>query len=112
MSEGSPGSYQICKICFWEDDAVQLLYLRRNGANPLSLIQAQENFVLFGASEERMLKHTRAPLPGDKRDSTWRPVDPARDRLESSGLHKTYMQILSENVREPEELYYWLKESS
>jgi hypothetical protein len=34
------GTYDICRICFWEDDFVQLRFLDRRGANHVSLIEA------------------------------------------------------------------------
>ncbi|WP_460012343.1 CPCC family cysteine-rich protein [Lysinibacillus sp. CTST325] len=44
----------LCKVCYWEDDFVQ----NENpdfegGANEVSLRQAQKNFKIYGASEER-----------------------------------------------------------
>ncbi|MBO0609867.1 hypothetical protein J0911_12605 [Myceligenerans salitolerans] len=39
-----PGSYEICGICFWEDDAVQLRWPDyRGGANRPSPVHAQAN---------------------------------------------------------------------
>ncbi len=58
LSEETPGSYEICGICFWEDDGVQLDdpdY--EGGANHISLRTAQRNFKAFGACEQRSLKH-------------------------------------------------------
>ena len=70
-----PGSYSICPICYWEDDAVQLLDpAYRGGANRPSLKESQENFGRCGAMEERFVEHVRAPTPSDERDPTWRPV--------------------------------------
>ena len=38
-----PGTYEICEICGWEDDPVQLRHpLMAGGANNLSLVQSQE----------------------------------------------------------------------
>ncbi|HWW01244.1 MAG TPA: CPCC family cysteine-rich protein [Candidatus Acidoferrum sp.] len=71
----SPGSYEICHVCFWEDDPVQLLdpwYV--GGANKVSLQQAQENFSRFGVSEQRFKKNVKGVLAGDIRDERWRPV--------------------------------------
>jgi hypothetical protein len=71
----SPGNYEICHVCFWEDDPVQLLdpwYVA--GANKVSLQQAQENFSRFGVSEQRFKKNVKGILAGDIRDERWRPV--------------------------------------
>jgi hypothetical protein len=73
--EDSPGSFIICKVCFWEDDPVQLLDpWFRGGANGPSLVEAQENFRLHGASEQRFLQHVRKPLSEETLDTAWRPV--------------------------------------
>ena len=73
--EDSPGSFVICKVCFWEDDPVQLLDpWYSGGANGPSLVEAQENFRLHGASERRFLQQVRKPLPDEARDPSWRPA--------------------------------------
>jgi Cysteine-rich CPCC len=52
--EEPPGPHQICPICFWEDDAVQLRWPDWSaGANRTSLIEAQQNFQDYGACDER-----------------------------------------------------------
>ena len=56
------GSYDICPVCFWEDDG---LYDNPDeiwgGPNKnLSLTQARKNFQDFGACDKEMLKHVRA----------------------------------------------------
>jgi hypothetical protein len=69
------GSYEICKVCYWEDDAIQLEdpdYV--GGANPMSLRQAQSNFQRFGACEEAMLPNVRKPAPNEARDENWKPL--------------------------------------
>ncbi|HVI41567.1 MAG TPA: CPCC family cysteine-rich protein, partial [Anaerovoracaceae bacterium] len=56
------GGYDICKVCFWEDDPIQLedpTY--EGGANKVSLIQAQKNYQEFGACELEMTPHVRRP---------------------------------------------------
>lgn len=56
------GSYDICKVCFWEDDPIQLENpTYEGGANKVSLIQAQKNFKEFGACEREMIPHVRKP---------------------------------------------------
>src|SRR6516164_4423173 len=76
----SPGGYEICHVCFWEDDPVQLLdpwYV--GGANKVSLHQAQENYSQFGVSEERFKDSVKGVFQGDVRDKSWRTVA-ERDR--------------------------------
>lgn len=71
-----PGSYDICPLCFWEDDNIQLRWPDwATGANKASLIQAQRNFVEFGASEQRLIKYVRPPTPTQPIEPGWRPVD-------------------------------------
>jgi hypothetical protein len=75
-----PGSYDVCPICYWEDDAVQLAFpMMEGGANSLSLWQAQKNFQRCGASEERFSGKVRARLASDQRDAGWRQFNPSED---------------------------------
>lgn len=54
--------YGTCKICFWEDDPVQLNDESfQGGANRVFLLQARKNFLQFGACEKEMITHARKP---------------------------------------------------
>lgn len=58
------GSYDICPVCFWEDDPVQFSRPdQAGGANRVSLNEARSNYIKIGASDERAREHVRAPLP-------------------------------------------------
>ncbi|AHJ13318.1 CPCC family cysteine-rich protein [Sulfurospirillum multivorans] len=62
FGEKPNGSYVICPVCFWEDDFMQLEDSTYGaGANEFSLLRAQRNFKLFGASEKEMVIHVRRP---------------------------------------------------
>lgn len=64
MSEPIPGTFEICPVCFWEDDNVQFNDIDFvGGANEESLRQAQLNFKKFKASSSKFLKNVRLPLP-------------------------------------------------
>ncbi len=70
------GNYEICPICYWEDDDVQLADpWFEGGANTPSLVAAQKNYTKFGSMEQRFQKNTRKATESDEKDSEWRPVD-------------------------------------
>lgn len=100
-----PGSYAICPICFWEDDHVQLRFpTLEGGANELSLIQSQKNYVEFGACEKRFQGDVRKPKKTDLRDPQWRMIDESNDRFEEP------INDIEEFTPYPDDgttLYYW-----
>ena len=87
----APGSYDICPVCGWEDDALQLEYATTlaGGANALSLFEAQ--------------RVGHADRPSFEREPGWRPIDLAVDEFDD--FHEP------EQHRPPGEdptvLYYW-----
>ena len=79
--EEPPGSYEICPVCFWEDDVVQLAFPRwRAAQTSAALVEGQRNFAAFGACERRLISHVRPPREGERRDAQWRPLDLDNDR--------------------------------
>lgn len=70
----SERSFDICQICFWEDDYSQFESIECvDGANAVSLKQAQKNYMNFGACDEVSLKFVRKPNHKDFRDNAWKP---------------------------------------
>ncbi|GAA4537086.1 CPCC family cysteine-rich protein [Amycolatopsis samaneae] len=58
------GGYQICPVCFWEDDgqdAHDADEVRGGPNGALSLTQARANFTRIGACRERDLPQVRPP---------------------------------------------------
>lgn len=54
-------TYDICPVCFWEDDRWQLINPNQGGGvNRVSLNQVRENYKEFGACEYEMKEHVRA----------------------------------------------------
>lgn len=75
LEEQPPGTFAICPICYWEDDNVQWDNPdSAGGANPVSLRQAQQNFLTFGACASEFIGHVRKPSVCDTRDSAWQPL--------------------------------------
>lgn len=68
LTLGERGGFEICSVCFWEDDGQDEHDADdvRGGPNgALSLRDARRNFDVFGASEERSIYSVRPPEPGE-----------------------------------------------
>lgn len=80
---GAPGSCDICPVCWWEDDILQLRWPHlASGANKVSLIEGQRNFAHTGACTELPLGVERADPNDYDREPHWRPIDLRRDTFE------------------------------
>lgn len=53
--------YDICPVCFWENDPFQTKNPDEAGANVVSLNEGQDNYRKYGACDLRMMSKTRAP---------------------------------------------------
>jgi hypothetical protein len=62
LDEEPPGTYDICPVCYWEDDNVQYDYPdMRGGANPMSLNEAKASYRAIGVISPEWKKHVRPP---------------------------------------------------
>lgn len=62
LSEAAPGTFEICPVCYWEDDETQFRdpdY--RGGANVVSLNEAKSSYRSIGASAEEHTGVVRPP---------------------------------------------------
>ncbi|MEU4763995.1 CPCC family cysteine-rich protein [Actinosynnema sp. NPDC023794] len=66
---GERHGWEICDICFWEDDGQDdhNADLRSPPNDGLTLIEARENFARIGACNQRCTKFVRPPRPDERR---------------------------------------------
>ena len=103
-----PGSYEICAVCFWEDDPIQLLDPGfAGGANRPSLIECQANYARFGASEHRFISNVRPPANEEERDSQWRPAE--QPDLKHARAPTDLTREESDRI---ETWYYWRRQTT
>jgi hypothetical protein len=98
-----PGSFEVCPICFWEDDPAQLRFVDlAGGANDPSLLEAQRNFQGFGSCERRLVPKVRPASTTDAKDPEWRAarVSDIEPRIHCIDYGPTYPE-------DPASLYYW-----
>src|SRR5215208_3113955 len=66
LSDRHPSSYEICDVCFWEDDGVQNQYPEfTGGANRVCRLEARSNYIRFGACEKEALGNVRPPTAAE-----------------------------------------------
>lgn len=63
-----PSGYDICPICFWEDDGQDDPQADESwgGPNHISLTEGRMNFLLYGASDGNDNEHCRSPQSEDE----------------------------------------------
>ncbi len=97
MFDEPPGTYNICLICNWEDDHVQLRFpAMGGGANKESLYESQQIWIKKIPLEVREYE-------GHARDKNWRPL-----RIEEcTTLVPTNGQGYFEAASDESPPYYW-----
>ncbi|MFE4696828.1 CPCC family cysteine-rich protein [Streptomyces sp. NPDC056738] len=68
LTLGERSTFEICPVCFWEDDGQDDHDADRVRGGPngrLSLTEARRNFHSMGACDERCTQFVRAPLPNE-----------------------------------------------
>jgi hypothetical protein len=104
--EDGPGSDEICPVCFWQDDIVQLRWPNLSGgANRPSLIDAQKNVSRLGAVEERLVQYVRPAKAAEPVHPSWRPFDAECDVIEERRSGFDYGTSYADDRTT---YYYWL----
>lgn len=97
-----PGSYDDCPVCGWEDDIVGLRWPDLDeGANRLSLIEAQRSYAAAGAADPAQTDAVREPTADEPLDDGFRPVDLVHDNVEFAEAHDSPYPV------DPTALYWW-----
>jgi hypothetical protein len=74
------------------------------GANKPSLVQAQKNYMTFGACEKGFERDVRKPQSTEMRDPNWRPVDEELDKFEENFKEgDKFVEYPDDHTS----LYYW-----
>ena len=67
LDEPTHETWDICPVCFWEDDRVQFEDPSfAGGANDVSLLAARKNYSEFGASERKFIDRVRVASPDEE----------------------------------------------
>lgn len=63
------GGFEICSVCFWEDDGQDTHHadVRRGGPNHVSLTEGRRNFLTHGVAELKDRVHVRPPRENEPR---------------------------------------------
>jgi hypothetical protein len=65
------GGFEICSVCFWEDDGQDDPHADEVWGGPnrdLSLTAARANYAAFGACDWEFLRHVRPPTDAERRN--------------------------------------------
>lgn len=103
MFHEPPGSFDICSLCGWEDDHVQLAHPRlQGGANGYSLMEAQLKALKNYPLEVQQTGEF-------KRDPLWHPVDEKQAQIRDDFPGDGHAYFEAACVEEP--AYYWRAEN-
>jgi len=92
--------YEICPVCGWEDDPLQIRYPLEKGANKVCLVEAQINFAKTGLLYKGFLNFN----DGNEyeKESSWR-MFKKDDKVEARDEDLSKIEYPIDMTR----LYYW-----
>ncbi|MBP2478604.1 hypothetical protein JOF53_007476 [Crossiella equi] len=101
VHEAPPGSFQICPVCGWEDDLVQLRWPGVSGANRYSLIKAQQAYQESGVVDPEFTPNARSFDQSWPLEPGFRMITPEFDNFEPEGV------MDAEWPEDRTRLYWW-----
>ena len=70
--------WDICPVCFWEDDVILEGVDKVSPANmDLRVSESQANYMVFRSSSKQHVSSVRKPMPDEELDPTWQPLTEA-----------------------------------
>jgi len=93
-------NFEICSVCGWEDDPLQIRFPMEKGANKVSLVEAQINLIKMGVIYKGFLNFGS----GEKfeKDTGWRMLD------KQDKFHRKDKQVNEiDYPMDMATLYYW-----
>ncbi|WP_390896909.1 CPCC family cysteine-rich protein [Rubinisphaera margarita] len=76
--------WDICPVCFWEDDVLIIDTDKSSPANGgLKVSEAQANYIVFRCCSRKHVTDVREPRPDEERDPVWQPLSEAFSLAES-----------------------------
>ena len=73
------GDYDVCPVCWWEDDGVEPW--EYSGPNAVTLVEAQQAYLSESRPYRQRAGRVRAPKRREARDPDWRPYELTEDLL-------------------------------
>lgn len=75
---GERCDWEICPVCFWEDDVLVSSQDESSSANSgMKVSEAQANYILYRACDESSKEHVRPPKENEPLDPAWMPLKEA-----------------------------------
>ena len=76
MAAEPPGTFEICPVCFFQDEPQEYQSLRRSSQS--SLLVAQRTFATHSVSVRELAHSVRPPRPDESRPTDWQTLDDSR----------------------------------
>lgn len=103
----SIGEYQICPVCYWEDDPYFNVKMD-SGSNNMSLLQGQLNYMRDGYCSSQAAKYVRKAKKDEMIDVNWKPLLDLNNKVWSlckTKDSKHYNKQLQGDINEKHKLF-------